>query len=110
MGDLAALGVEDLAGEILGFADNQREGGADHRLPAFFRDVDQSAPHDFEADRIGFEARHRLIQGIVAGDDDGTGGLRRQRQAQIELSVHNQLGARRHQRRRLRFFDDGRAG
>lgn len=47
MGDLPAGGIEDLAREILRLADDQREGGADHRVPALFGDVYEAAPHDF---------------------------------------------------------------
>ena len=53
MGDLITLSVKNFAGEILRFADDQREGGTNNCVPAFFSDVDEAAPHNFKAHRIG---------------------------------------------------------
>jgi hypothetical protein len=57
-----ALGVEQLAGEILCFRDDQREGRADHREPHLVDHGDEPAPHDLQRDRSGLDPRHRVCE------------------------------------------------
>ena len=93
-----ALGVEQLAGEILRFRDDQRERRADHGEPHLVHHGDEPAPHDLERDRIGLDARHRLGERRARRDQR----LRRRRDAdrkpQVEIA-RRPAGCRRAARR-----------
>ena len=62
MGDLLAVGIQHLAGEVLGLADDQRERRSDHGVPTLLGDVDQPAPHNLEPDGVILDACHRLFE------------------------------------------------
>ena len=64
-----AVGVEQVAGEVLALGDDEREGRAADRQPHLLDHGDQPAPHDLEPDRVAAGDRARsLMHGIFVGE------------------------------------------
>ncbi len=103
-----AARVEQLAGEVLRFRDDQRERGADHGQPHLLDHGDEPAPHDLERDRVGLDAAHRLGEPHARRHQC----VRRRRDAdgepQVEALIHRQDVAGRHDGGGLALLDDGR--
>ena len=105
-----AVGIEQLAGEILRLGDDQRKRRTDHGEPHLVDHGDEAAPHDLEIDRIGFDAAH----GVGKRHAGRHQRLRKRRdpdrQTQIEVLIDREGVARRHDRGRLTLFHDRRPG
>ena len=110
MGDLLAVGIQQLAGEVLGLANDQRERGADHGVPTFLGDVDQPAPHDFEPDGVVLDARHRLFERHARRHHRLKGRGLADCQAQVQMVIHRQRVAGWQDGGRFPFLDDRRTG
>src|SRR5208282_990712 len=66
LGDGVPLGIEDDAGEIVGFPHDRRERGAPERRRRLVGNGDEAGPHHLERDRI-------IDDGAIARRDSGGG-------------------------------------
>ena len=101
-----AARVEDLAGEVLGLADDQRERRPPDGEPALLDEVDESAPHDLEPDRVTFDPGHRMLERLGGRAERLLRGVLTDGEPQVEAVVDGESVSRRHHRRRLALFHD----
>ena len=107
VGQRVAPGVQQLAGEVLRFADDEGEGRSPDREPALLDDVDEPAPHDLQSHRVGLDPRDRPGEVETGGHDGferrGAGDANPEVSPRIDLEPV----ARQHHRRGLTLLDDG---